>query len=51
MTRDGSEQNFISATGFTKYSDTDFDVFHVKTESLTLRHHLGCTVNQRGNAC
>jgi len=29
MTRDGSEQNFISATGFTKYSDTGDEVLNL----------------------
>lgn len=39
------EQGFISVTGFTKYSNIDFNVFHIKTESLILIYHSGCTGN------
>lgn len=39
------EQDFISVTGFTKYSNIDFNMFHIKTKSLILICHLGCTDN------
>lgn len=35
------EQDFISVMGFTKHSNIDFNMFHIKTKSLNINMPFG----------